>query len=155
MRMAPERDWGANAGLGVARDALEPLKKKYPAISYADLWTLAGAAAVEQMGGPVIPWREGRTDSAAPTKVPDGRLPAADKGTKENTISHMREIFYRMGFNDREIVALLGAHAVGRMHKEASGYDGPWSRAETTFSNEFFRILSEEKFARRNWNGKL
>lgn len=46
-----EGDYGANAGLKVARDLLEPIKEKFPWISYADLWTLAGATAVEEMGG--------------------------------------------------------------------------------------------------------
>jgi cytochrome c peroxidase len=49
-------------------------------LSYADLWTLAGAVAIEELGGPSIPWRAGRTDavdgSACP---PDGRLPNASK----------------------------------------------------------------------------
>lgn len=36
MRFDPEASWGANAGLKVARDALEPVKAKYPDISYAD-----------------------------------------------------------------------------------------------------------------------
>ena len=40
---------------------------------------------------------------------PDGRLPDASKGPP-----HIRDIFYRMGFNDQEIVALSGAHALGR-----------------------------------------
>ena len=35
-----------------------------------------------------------------------------------------------MGFNDQEIVALSGAHAVGRCHEDASGFWGPWTRAE-------------------------
>ncbi|CAM9391848.1 unnamed protein product [Hapterophycus canaliculatus] len=51
-----------------------------------------------------------------------------------------------MGFSDREMVALIGAHAVGRCHPEASGYWGPWSNAESTFSNEYFRLLVEEKW---------
>lgn len=50
-RFAPESDHGANAGLAVARKLLEPVKEKYPWISYADLWTLAGATAIEAMGG--------------------------------------------------------------------------------------------------------
>jgi len=33
MRFDPEASWGANAGLKVARNALEPVKAKYPDIS--------------------------------------------------------------------------------------------------------------------------
>jgi cytochrome c peroxidase len=146
MRFAPESSWGANAGLNGTRDFLEKIKAKYSSISYADLWTLAGATAIEQMGGPAIAWRPGRTDSKTPTQEPDGRLPNADMGCPGATASHIRDIFGRMGFNDREIVALSGAHAMGRCHTDASGYWGPWSHAETTFSNEYYRLLLEEKW---------
>jgi hypothetical protein len=50
-RFSPESEHGANAGLAVARDLLEPIKAAHPWISYADLWTLAGAVAIEAMGG--------------------------------------------------------------------------------------------------------
>jgi catalase (peroxidase I) len=40
-RFSPESDWGANAGLKVARDFVEIIKKKNN-ISTADAWTLAG-----------------------------------------------------------------------------------------------------------------
>lgn len=150
MRYAPESEWGANAGLHSARAFLEPIKAKYPGISYADLWTLAGVVAIEVMGGPKVNWRPGRSDFTGPEKCPPGgRLPDADKGTDAATIQHVRDIFYRMGFDDREIVALVGAHAVGRCHVENSGYWGPWTRAESTFSNEYFRLLLEE-----NWRLK-
>lgn len=96
---------------------MEPIKKKYPQISYADLWTLAGVVAIKEMGGPSIPWRAGRTDigeEVAAQKVPaNGRLPDAMKKT-----DHLRDIFYRMGFNDQDIVALSGAHALGRCHTD-------------------------------------
>ncbi|CAM9172373.1 unnamed protein product [Discosporangium mesarthrocarpum] len=155
MRFSPEKDWGANAGLDIARDFLEPLKAKYTGVSYADLWTLAGSAAIEQMGGPTISWSPGRSDTDKPTTVPDGRLPDADKGQLSKTQAHIREIFGRMGFSDREMVALLGAHAVGRCHTEASGYWGPWTFAETSFSNEYFRLLLEEKWTiKTTHNGK-
>jgi catalase (peroxidase I) len=43
MRFAPEASWGANAGLkDVAQKALEPVKAKFPELSYADLYTYAG-----------------------------------------------------------------------------------------------------------------
>jgi cytochrome c peroxidase len=125
---------------------LEPIKAKYPGVTYADLWTLAGAYYIEKAGGPKIAWRPGRTDSAKETGVPDGRLPNADCGTPANNVAHIRSIFGRMGFNDRETVALIGAHALGRCHTQASGYWGPWTRAETTFSNEFFRYYHPETF---------
>jgi hypothetical protein len=51
VRFAPECEFGANAGLAIARELLEPIKKQFPWISYGDLWTLAGAVAVEEMGG--------------------------------------------------------------------------------------------------------
>ncbi|KAJ1939412.1 heme peroxidase, partial [Linderina pennispora] len=101
IRFHPEANYGANAGLHFARERLEPLKKKYPHISYADLYTLAGVVAVQELGGPVVPWRPGRPDAVTATAVaatPDGRLPDAAQGA-----DHVRDIFYRMGFNDQEI----------------------------------------------------
>jgi len=149
IRFHPEANYGANAGLAIARNLLEPIKQKYPALSYADLYTLAGVVACEEMGGPTIPWRGGRTDAADGRKcTPDGRLPDAAQGAQ-----HVRDIFYRMGFNDREIVALLGAHSVGRAHRDRSGFEGPWSRAPTTMSNEYFRLLLEENWIPRKWSG--
>lgn len=149
MRFAPECQWGANAGLGLARDRLAPLLKQFPGLTAADLWTMAGAVAVEEMGGPQIKWRSGRSDAPDNKKtVPDGRLPDAAQGAQ-----HIRDIFYRMGFNDREIVALSGAHALGRCHTDRSGFKGPWTRAPTTFSNDYFRLLLEENWTVKQWDG--
>ena len=55
--------------------------------------------------------------------LPDGRLPAANSGDGhgEATRKGLRDVFTRMGFDDREIVALSGAHAVGRCNANASG----------------------------------
>jgi hypothetical protein len=37
--------------------------------------------AIEEAGGPVIPWKPGRSDAVDGTKiVPDGRLPDASQG---------------------------------------------------------------------------
>ena len=73
--------------------------------------------AIETLGGPKIGFKAGRVDSMDPKDVtPDGRLPDADKGNPMKTAAHLREIFGRMGFNDQEIVALAGAHALGRCY---------------------------------------
>merc|ERR1712054_128428 len=71
-----EAGYGANAGLQIARNMLEDIKKKYPDFSYADFWSLTAVCAIKTMDGPNIPWRPGRPDaSAGSDSVPDGRLP--------------------------------------------------------------------------------
>ncbi|KAL2757117.1 hypothetical protein ACRALDRAFT_2101603 [Sodiomyces alcalophilus JCM 7366] len=148
MRFSPEADHGANAGLKNARDFLEPVKEKFPWITYSDLWILAGVASIQELQGPIIPYRPGRADRDVSFCTPDGRLPDASKDQK-----HVRNIFNRMGFNDQEIVALLGAHALGRTHTDRSGYDGPWTFSPTVFTNDFFKLLLDEKWQWKKWDG--
>eukprot|EP00954_Amorphochlora_amoebiformis_P030722 1395109-Amorphochlora_amoeboformis.AAC.1 len=151
MRFAPEANDAANAGLEVARNFLEPIKAKHPEISYSDLWSLAGTVAIESMGGPTFKWKGGRKDiSDAKECPPQGRLPDASRGA-----DHLRAVFYRMGFNDQEIVALSGAHVLGRCHPDRSGFKGPWVNSMTTFSNEYFRELFENTWTVKKWNGPL
>lgn len=148
MRFAPEGDHGANAGLKAARDFLEPVKEAFPWISYSDLWILAGVVAIQEMQGPKIPYRAGRSDRDVAFCTPDGRLPDASKDR-----SHIRAIFGRMGFDDRAMVALSGAHALGRCHTDRSGYSGPWTFSPTTLTNDYFKLLIEEKWQYKKWNG--
>lgn len=137
MRYEAEGGDPANAGLQHARVFLEPVKKKHSWITYADLWTLAGVVAIKVMGGPDIPWKGGRTDYVDDSRLPPrGRLPDATQGS-----DHIRFIFYRMGFDDREIVALSGAHNLGRCHSDRSGFEGAWVNNPTRFSNQYFRLL--------------
>jgi cytochrome c peroxidase len=148
MRFAPEGDHGANAGLAAARNFLSPVKAHFPWISYSDLWILAGICAIQEMQGPKIPFRPGRSDRDLSFCTPDGRLPDASKDA-----SHIRAIFGRMGFGDREMVALSGAHAVGRCHTDRSGFEGPWTFSPTTLTNDYFKLLLEEKWGQKKWNG--
>ena len=142
IRFHPEKNWDANAGLQIATEALEPIKVAHPRISYADLYTLSGVVAVEMAGGPKIPYELGRVDFEDGENSPeDGRLPDADKGTFEKTAMHMRDVFGRMGFTDREMVCLIGAHTLGRCHIDRSGYWGPWNKAENKFNNALFKFL--------------
>ncbi|TFY73415.1 hypothetical protein EWM64_g10597 [Hericium alpestre] len=148
MRFEPESLHGANAGLHVARGIMEKIKSEFPWISYGDLWTLGGVAAIQEMGGPKVNWRAGRIDGQAQDATPDGRLPDAAQGA-----DHLRNVFYRMGFNDQEIVVLSGAHAVGRCHPDRSGFSGPWTFSPTTFTNDYYRHLLDEKWVWKKWNG--
>lgn len=172
MRFETEAADPENAGLEVARAFLEPVKRKFPEITYSDLWILAAYVGIEYTGGPVIPFTPGRTDHVDETywtnqRMTYGRLPAAEKylcphiegadlGTNldtggrvvgwEGLCSHVRnEVFYRMGFNDQEIVALLcGGHVYGRCHPNFSGYAGPWVEHPTQFSNEYATDMIED-----------
>ncbi|RXK41600.1 cytochrome c peroxidase, mitochondrial [Tremella mesenterica] len=148
MRFPAEASHGANNGLNIARDHMEKIKKEFPWISYGDLWTLGGVCAVQEAGGPTIPWRPGRIDGFETNVTPDGRLPDASQAQ-----DHLRFIFYRMGFNDQEIVALSGAHAMGRCHTDRSGFDGPWTFSPVTFSNQYFDLLLNEPWQWKKWKG--
>jgi len=151
MRFAPEKTDDANNGLEHARAFLEPIKKQFPEVTYADLWIFAGLVALEEMQGPHIRMRWGRKDEdeGCDTIPPNGRLPDGALGAQ-----HVRDIFYRMGFSDQEIVALVGGgHSIGRCHADRSGFEGPWTFSPTTFSNEYFRLLLEEKWTKRRWRG--
>jgi len=135
MRFAPESSDDANKGLDIMMNMLHGLE----GVSTADCWALAGAYAVEFAGGPRIPVAFGRTDHADGSKCPkNGRLPDATQGAQ-----HLRDVFYRMGFNDQEIVALSGAHTLGRCHRTRSGFDGPWTTKPLVFDNEYFRNILE------------
>jgi len=114
---------GANAGLSVAVNLLRPIKKKHADVSWADLMQLASAEAVRAAGGPAVPMRYGRVDADGPHR-PEGNLPgAAPPFPKQERTpgEHLRNVFHRMGFSDQEIVALSGAHTLGRAFKERSG----------------------------------
>jgi Peroxidase len=54
IRFAPEITHGANAGLANAVALLEPVKAAYPDMSYADIFQMASARAIELAGGPKI-----------------------------------------------------------------------------------------------------
>jgi cytochrome c peroxidase len=148
MRHAAESAHGGNAGLWIARDLLEPVKKNNPNITYADLWSLAGAVAIDTMGGPKVEWRPGRPDYGPEHCTPDGRLPDGGLGS-----DHLRDVFYRMGFNDQEIVALSGAHTLGECHTDRSGFWGPWAHNPNGFDNEYFTLMLGVEWTPKKWEG--
>eukprot|EP00008_Paramoeba_atlantica_P010486 CAMPEP_0201492038 /NCGR_PEP_ID=MMETSP0151_2-20130828/32033_1 /ASSEMBLY_ACC=CAM_ASM_000257 /TAXON_ID=200890 /ORGANISM="Paramoeba atlantica, Strain 621/1 / CCAP 1560/9" /LENGTH=398 /DNA_ID=CAMNT_0047878687 /DNA_START=52 /DNA_END=1248 /DNA_ORIENTATION=+ len=151
MRYEPESTDGANAGLSIIRDMLLPIKQQHPEISYSDLWTFAGTRAVEFLGGPKVPHNFCRKDAANGSFCPpNGRLPDASQGAE-----HLRDVFYRMGFNDREIVCLSGAHTLGRCHRTRSGFDGPWTRNPLKFDNQYFKVLLHLDWQPKKWDGPL
>mmetsp|Transcript_93876 Transcript_93876/g.205502 ORF Transcript_93876/g.205502 Transcript_93876/m.205502 type:complete len:413 (+) Transcript_93876:187-1425(+) len=141
-----EAKFDANKGLAVAMALLAPITQKYcpDLISNADLWALAANVAIGVMGGPDITTRFGRTDAktgAEGVSSSQGRLPDGGQG-----VDHLRSIFHPKGFNDRDIVALSGAHTVGRCHLDRSGFEGPWTENPLKFDNTFFKELLSKTF---------
>jgi len=69
------------------------------------------------------------------------------------TYLHVMYILFLLGFDDQDIVALSGAHALGRCHTTASGFDGPWTPTPTSFNNLYYTVLNTAKWTKREWDG--
>ena len=120
-----------NAGLKSSVDALKTLRKTLPRdVSWADLIALAGAAAVERCGGPRIPLRVGRLDNLA-------AFSASDIPERGDDAKHLKARFARLGLGVQDLVALSGAHTIGKA-------DGtPFTAEPFSFDNGYFRALLE------------
>lgn len=104
-------------------------QKKIP-ISYADIIAVGGAVAVYKTGGPKIPTVLGRIDA----KEAGQRIHIT---SPEISILDIIDRFNKMGFNTKELVALLGAHTIGK------AYGKPMTEDLYRFSNTFFKKLIE------------
>jgi cytochrome c peroxidase len=141
MRFEPERSYHENRGLELARESLEPLLEQY-SISASDLWVLSGYVAVETLGGPRIDFRAGREDAPRGDDLcpPEERMPAWDDGSDA-----LRQKFAKMGINDRDIVALMGGHSVGKSHCENSGFPYKnWDFSPVDFDNAYYQFLLDD-----------
>lgn len=168
LRFPKECAHGCNAGLVSAVEMLQPIKDKVPNVSWADLMQMASALSIEDAGGPKIDMRYGRVDCAdEELRAADGVLPAGAAPWPNEAISpaeHLREVFYRQGFNDQEIVALSGAHTLGRAYPQRSGLGkestkytsegacpagvrtkggSSWTKNWLKFDNEYFTHIIE------------
>jgi len=153
----------SNNGLG---DLVASLDTLYTANGYdsllsrADFWALAGIYAVDKAielnnaactsddcqvpeSGLVFQW--GRVDcDTAPTTTDVGNFPSANWDHTQV----MNYFFNEFGFNDRETVALLGAHTLGNADTANSGYNGPWITNELLFfNNEYYKKLADSSIS--------
>ncbi|KAL6767233.1 hypothetical protein ACKKBG_A39150 [Auxenochlorella protothecoides x Auxenochlorella symbiontica] len=107
LELARPGNGGRQPGLIVVED----LMALHPGLSMADAIQLAGAVAVEALGGPHIPIRLGRRDIRVPP--PSARLPTYDTCSSLGPGALLAS-FRRMGLSVRQGVALCGAHPFGR-----------------------------------------
>eukprot|EP00567_Pseudictyota_dubia_P008779 CAMPEP_0197453430 /NCGR_PEP_ID=MMETSP1175-20131217/34888_1 /TAXON_ID=1003142 /ORGANISM="Triceratium dubium, Strain CCMP147" /LENGTH=352 /DNA_ID=CAMNT_0042986713 /DNA_START=13 /DNA_END=1071 /DNA_ORIENTATION=+ len=164
IRFDPEITHGANAGLSGGVALLEPVKEKFPSVSYADIYQMASARSIVLAGGPEIDMVYGRVDASDPDQCsPEGNLPdgePAEDGkfggpggtasTEDTTpFGHLRKVFYRMGIDDEGIVALSGAHTFGRAYKDRSGIGAK----KTKFTDGSKQVRADGKEAKYKEGG--
>lgn len=167
VRFKPECDHAANAGVINLVHLINEIKQHHPAVSYADTFQLGSALSIEEAGGPKIPLRFGRVDVAEHTGcAKEGRLPGGGGPYPDgapDAATHLRNVFYRMGLSDQEIVALSGAHTLGRAYPSRSGFGkqqtkytdkevapgatvggSSWTKEWLKFDNSYFKVLKEQ-----------
>ena len=116
-RFAPLNSWPDNGNLDKARRLLWPIKKKYGnAISWADLFVLAGNVAMESMGFKTFGFGGGRADIWAPEEdvywgAEKEWLATSDKPNSRYS-------------GDRELESPLAAVQMGLIYVNPQGPDG-------------------------------
>ena len=110
-RFAPLNSWPDNTNLDKARRLLWPIKQKYGAkISWADLYILAGNAALESMGFKTFGFAGGRADTWEPEQLywgPEGTWLGDERYSGE-----------------RELEESLGAVQMGLIYVNPEGPNG-------------------------------
>merc|ERR1740123_1374056 len=142
-RFEPEASWPDNTNLDKARALVYPLKLKYgAALSWGDLFILAGSQALKDSGATISRICYGRVDEKDGSRS-EKLGEACDKqgdcgephGTKEvgliyvnpgghdgdgnpkRLVKDIRDTFGRMGAGDKATVALIGGgHTLGKSH---------------------------------------
>merc|ERR1719225_330736 len=143
IRFEPERSWPDNTNLDKARALVYPLKQQYgDALSWGDLFVLAGTRALARSGAPLSKMCYGRIDEpdGAASKTlndacdndgqcqePHGATtvgliyvnPEGPNGDPNpaGSLADIRRTFGTMGHSDRATVALIGGgHTIGKAH---------------------------------------
>ncbi|CAH1800990.1 unnamed protein product [Owenia fusiformis] len=142
-----------NAGLKVYSDQLDAIYTNYSnKLSRADFYALAGITAVErgaELAGcppgerqcsPQITFRYGRVDCpTSPNTNIVQAFPDAHRGVGDQVSFFSREF----EFTERETIAIVGAHTLGRAHTGASGFDGRWVSNPDALDHTFYRFMME------------
>lgn len=132
-----ELDSIANAGLAPGVQFLQRVQRELTAqgivVSWADLMHLAGAAGVKFAGGPNIAASiaMGRKDAAVADPGLDTTLPRPDHDAPTQ-----RKLFADKGLTTQDLVALSGAHSIGR--SRVTPPIGPMTRNARQFGNHYF-----------------
>eukprot|EP01084_Bolivina_argentea_P251710 422261_1 len=140
---------------GLRKKAVEPIAEIFrefsDKISIADFWAACGNVALEYTESlapngdklPALPYFFGRKDCAmapnARSKQDKTEFPMAHHGW-DPLISFFRDSY---GYGEASTTAILGAHSLGKCHREASGFDGAWTKEPSWFDNSFYKELAD------------
>ena len=93
--------------------------------------------------------RYGRRDCAtSPNSNNDFGFPNPHRGH-----AHVMQVFRDgMGMTERQVVALIGAHTLGRTTPQNSGFQGPWTQPENRLDNGFYQSLVNEDWRQNELN---
>lgn len=145
-----------NAGLEIPIDALAPVVAEHAVngLTRADIWALAGAVGADTSqrqnrrvtynfhyyGRPVC------NEDSLPARV----LPPADI-TSSGIVHFFRDEF---GFDPRETAALMGAHSIGTLSRDHSGFTGNngWDNNNRQLDINYYSQLIG---GQRNDNGRI
>eukprot|EP00428_Durinskia_dybowskii_P062488 CAMPEP_0170381768 /NCGR_PEP_ID=MMETSP0117_2-20130122/14584_1 /TAXON_ID=400756 /ORGANISM="Durinskia baltica, Strain CSIRO CS-38" /LENGTH=325 /DNA_ID=CAMNT_0010637359 /DNA_START=254 /DNA_END=1231 /DNA_ORIENTATION=+ len=139
----------ANAGLTKAVSLISAIKRRYSRLSWADVIQMAAVVGIKLAGGPEIQLTYGRLDAPAELLETEEAVKNATNTKQLRNVSsiafkhvqcpiypsavppypdgaptadvHIRHVFYRLGLNNRETVALCGGHTLGRAFKDRTG----------------------------------
>jgi hypothetical protein len=91
-----------------------------------------------------LPFRYGRVDSYSCNDVL--HIPTAHF-TWSETYKMFSSVF---GMNIKEVVAIMGAHSVGRCQWANSGYEGGHTASQSSLSNEFYKTFTKSTYRNQN-----
>lgn len=128
------KNGGLKPGIDILVDVKEDLNRSGVPVTMADVFQIAGAEGMAIAGGPRI-------------RVPIGRKDAVKRGSTDQlppeTLSadELKERFLRNGYNIKDLVALSGAHTIGksRVHLELGFMD----KTPKSFDNDYYKRLLE------------
>jgi hypothetical protein len=114
------------------------------AIQHASTQAVAAGGRLPPSPGVLsLPFVYGRVDAATCNDL--GRLPGAGL-----TWAQSASFFGSVGLGVVDIVALFGAHALGRAQFEISGFEGGWTITQSSFSNSYYSQMLGIPWANNN-----
>jgi cytochrome c peroxidase len=135
-----------NGGLDRPIGDLQPIVDQYAplGLSRTDVWMLSGLVASEvatprelrdDVGDFPLRWFGRRTcDGGDMLGGPHRDLCHGTAGTQTVRTFFQNEF----NFGDQQIVAIMGAHSVGRMRREDTGNEGTWDKTPTRLDSGYY-----------------